>query len=448
MKTRLGLLFVLANLSVQAATLPYQGLATDSKGNPKTDSSYSIGFALYASPNAGSALWSETQLVAIKKGLFATSLGANVAIPDNLFNGSALYLGVSFGGGVEGGRLLLGTTPWANQAGSAARSTVADSAGKVAGLKDSVASLRSSLASQSSALASLSTTVSNQGAIVNKDSVGKSHLSDSSKVVVGLRDSVAALRTKAKSDSLSFVTQINLLSATIASNAATIQNQTATIASQGTTIASLSTTLADQVTKMNTVLALLQGVSRTGADIHFDGVNVYVRNGAGHTDASNGLGNLIVGYNTLRGDTSDHRTGSHNLVVGDYNSYSSYGGLVAGYRNSVKGPFASVSGGEWNEANALASSVSGGTSNVASAEGAAVSGGTLNTASGIQAAVSGGHSSTAGGWVASVAGGNNNSASGTYSTILGGSWNVASGGASTITGGDTKTNAGTNTVVP
>ena len=47
-------------------------------------------------------------------------------------------------------------------------------------------------------------------------------------------------------------------------------------------------------------------------------------------DTTNGLGNLIVGYNELGNPNGDNRTGSHNLVTGQQNSFSSYGGLVVG----------------------------------------------------------------------------------------------------------------------
>ena len=41
----------------------------------------------------------------------------------------------------------------------------------------------------------------------------------------------------------------------------------------------------------------------------------------------------------------DVRTGSHNLVLGDENNYSSYGGQVAGSDNTISNGYASVSGG-------------------------------------------------------------------------------------------------------
>ena len=45
-----------------------------------------------------------------------------------------------------------------------------------------------------------------------------------------------------------------------------------------------------------------------------------------HRGPVNGLGNVVIGYNELRG-AGDDRSGSHNLVFGSRNNYSSYGGL-------------------------------------------------------------------------------------------------------------------------
>jgi uncharacterized protein (TIGR02145 family) len=169
----------------QAATLPYQGLASDSKGNPKADASYKVDFSLYSSLNGVAPLWSESQKLLTHKGLVSALLGTETAIPDSLFKGSALYLGVSFDGGSEGGRVLLGTTAWAtasgksNQADSARAAHLADSAKSVVGLKDSVGALRSSLADSTKALrdtvtnlkatiAGLNTTIALQSQALNR----------------------------------------------------------------------------------------------------------------------------------------------------------------------------------------------------------------------------------------------------------------------------------------
>jgi hypothetical protein len=72
-----------------------------------------------------------------------------------------------------------------------------------------------------------------------------------------------------------------------------------------------------------------------GTDVEFDAANVHVQSGSGSTSAmpTNGLGNLIVGYNE-----GAHAGGSHNLVVGEEHTYTSWGGLVAGFFNSITAP--------------------------------------------------------------------------------------------------------------
>jgi uncharacterized protein (TIGR02145 family) len=133
-------------LGVPSSTLPYQGLASESNGKPIVDGSYPVTFRLYgnAAAVATSALWSEAQSVGTTKGLFSTSLGLVTPIPDSLFNGTELYLGVAFNGGTES-RTLLGTTPWAKASDSSRASRLSDSAKSVTGLKDSLASVRLAL---------------------------------------------------------------------------------------------------------------------------------------------------------------------------------------------------------------------------------------------------------------------------------------------------------------
>jgi hypothetical protein len=151
--------------------------------------------------------------------------------------------------------------------------------------------------------------------------------------------------------------------------------------------------------------------------VRFTGVNVQVVSGSGTTNgAVNGTGNLIVGYNENSADT---KTGSHNLIVGPRHTYTSFGGLVAGYDNSITGVSASVSGGYNNTASAYASSVSGGVGNTASGSYSSVSGGLSNTASGLSS-VSGGYNNTASAYASSVSGGAGNAASGSYSSVSGG----------------------------
>jgi hypothetical protein len=190
--------------------------------------------------------------------------------------------------------------------------------------------------------------------------------------------------------------------------------------------------------------SLLQNVTKDGDDITFSGVNVHIVNGSGTTEGTtDGLGNLIVGYNELRGSGEDVRTGTHNIVVGSRNNYASYGGLVVGYTNDISGAYSSVSGGESNTASGDYSSVSGGRYNTASGEDSSVSGGEWNVASEFYSSVSGGHSNEASGYNSSVSGGHSNKASGSSSSVSGGLDNEASEFYSSISGGRYNTANGT-----
>ena len=153
-----------------------------------------------------------------------------------------------------------------------------------------------------------------------------------------------------------------------------------------------------------------QFMSVSGSVTRFSGTNLQIVSGSGATNgAINGLGNLIIGYNALRGVpssiASNDRTGSHNLVMGDLNNYSSYGGIVAGYANSITNIYASVIGGYLNIASGDNSTVSGGFENIASGTASSVSGGGINTASGPAASVSGGLINTSAHYYTSVSGG-------------------------------------------
>lgn len=102
-------------------------------------------------------------------------------------------------------------------------------------------------------------------------------------------------------------------------------------------------------------------VSKTSNKENFvlEGCNVFVVNGEDHTETTNGLGNLIIGYNGITPDPFDgsvrcgtksgtgcQRSGSHNLVIGDDHEYLSYGGIVTGNENTITDKYATVIGGE------------------------------------------------------------------------------------------------------
>ena len=154
--------------------------------------------------------------------------------------------------------------------------------------------------------------------------------------------------------------------------------------------------------RVATLEGKLAGVTRSGGTLRFTGMNVQVVSGAGATDATpNGLGNVIIGYN-------EHpviQSGSHNLILGRDQTFTSFGGIVAGYQNTISGPYASVTGGAANAASGVDASVTGGGSNTASGVAASVTGGNSNTASGGYASVTGGQSNQAHGFADAILGG-------------------------------------------
>lgn len=181
-----------------------------------------------------------------------------------------------------------------------------------------------------------------------------------------------------------------------------------------------------------------------GPHLLVEGANLHVRSGSGATadgGSPTGLGNLIVGYNELGGLSPADRTGSHNLVLGERNAYTSVAGSVAGSDNRVDAEFATVSGGRFNFATGIYASILGGggdasnLANMASGEYAAMVGGFRNLATGDQAVVVGGSQNEATGFLSSVLGGVANVASGAGAAVSGGAGNSAAGSNAAISGG-------------
>jgi hypothetical protein len=103
-------------------------------------------------------------------------------------------------------------------------------------------------------------------------------------------------------------------------------------------------------------------------EVRITGANLRLVNGLGSTETTNGTGNLLVGYSEPGDGGETRQTGSHNVVVGKQHQFSSFGGLVVGRQNEIRGAFASVSGGVRNTAAGDFSSVSGGHNRTAAGE--------------------------------------------------------------------------------
>jgi hypothetical protein len=125
---------------------------------------------------------------------------------------------------------------------------------------------------------------------------------------------------------------------------AALQTQVAALSAQ---VSAVSTQAQALTTRVVSLEAKLARVTASGDDIYITGANLHVRSGTGSTEGPvNGLGNLVIGYNEVRGGGADNRSGSHNLVVGSRNNYSSYGGLVGGLQTGVTTPFSTAIAGQ------------------------------------------------------------------------------------------------------
>ncbi len=78
----------------------YQGMLTDATDNP-INGSRVIQFRIYNSASGGTALWTETQTVAVNNGLFNVLLGSITPIPFSVFDGGDKYLALKVGSDAE-----------------------------------------------------------------------------------------------------------------------------------------------------------------------------------------------------------------------------------------------------------------------------------------------------------------------------------------------------------
>jgi hypothetical protein len=70
------MLLCAATLAQIPRTLSYQAVLTDNGGVPKPDGAYTVTFRLYPSAGGGAVLWTETQTLQVKRGLFSAVLGS------------------------------------------------------------------------------------------------------------------------------------------------------------------------------------------------------------------------------------------------------------------------------------------------------------------------------------------------------------------------------------
>jgi hypothetical protein len=203
-------------------------------------------------------------------------------------------------------------------------------------------------------------------------------------------------------------------------------------------VTALEDQLASAVATIASLQNLLAGVTRSQNTIVISGANLQVVSGSGDTDGpTNGLGNVIIGYNEA--DEDREQTGSHNLVIGMQHEFTSFGGIVAGEDNTIVAKSAGVLGGKNNISSEDYATVLGGSLNLASGQLSSVAGGFTNEASGINSAVAGGCENMATNNFAAVSGGRLGLASGEFSSVTGGYTNKSTGQYSSVSGGSTRT---------
>ena len=108
--------------------LSYQGVLTDTSGNPRPDGSYSMTFRLYTVVSGGSALWTEAKSVTVSDGVFTTYLGDTTPFPISITWSTTYWLSVQVGASPElTPRIKLASVAYSLNPGSGDSSWVVDS---------------------------------------------------------------------------------------------------------------------------------------------------------------------------------------------------------------------------------------------------------------------------------------------------------------------------------
>jgi hypothetical protein len=167
----------------------------------------------------------------------------------------------------------------------------------------------------------------------------------------------------------------------------------------------------EELSTLKGILGCIKSIAK-GVDgkptVQFSGCNVQIVNGEAKTASANGEGNLVIGYDEPHVQNPQRpkppaQTGSHNLILGEEQEFTSYGGIVAGLANSITAPFASATGGLRNNASGELSAVTGGFDSTASGGSSSVSGGEFNDAQAGAGSISGGAENQIVGFVPSAA---------------------------------------------
>ncbi len=117
-RTVLFLMTLVVLGSVYAAVpgqVSFQGKVNDDVGTP-IEGTFSVDFNMYTVPIGGTAVWTETQSVEFRSGLFLVQLGSVVEIPQNFYTGGTFYIEMVVGGETLGERKPMVSVPYAFRA--------------------------------------------------------------------------------------------------------------------------------------------------------------------------------------------------------------------------------------------------------------------------------------------------------------------------------------------
>jgi hypothetical protein len=359
----------LFTLSVPAAVptlINYQGMLTDSLGNP-LDTTADVTFRIFDVASGGAPFWTETQTVTSVNGLFTVLLGVNTPIDETIFDDADRYIEVQLGASPFLPRTRLASSPFAIKV-----ATVDDAAGG-----DIAGDLRIS------GKVGIGNDCSNPGTLA---------------FVAGLENSAYGNYSTIGGGS---------------QNQANGPNNTIGGGAGNTTSDFYSTVAGGNANVANGYGTLIGGGQSNTANFNYS----VVAGGFGNSALADG--------STVGGGFVDSARGIYSAVLSGFsnqagNVSTDTGALVGGgYNNAATEPFSFVGGGQFNEAIASHAAICGGFGNVSSGQYSTIAGGLANITNGLRSTVGGGQSNYASGAYATVPGGLSNRAMANYSFAAG-----------------------------
>ncbi len=395
--------------------LNYQGYLTDTQGNPVTNPSASMTFAIFDAASAGNQKWSEIQSsVAIDKGIFNVLLGSVMPIPDSVFtNSTSRYLQLTVGGQVLFPRTQIVSLPYAY---TSIYSDTAAYARVSAPDNDWIRSNGKVYPFNVTDTVGIRTTTPRYALDVNGMICG------------GVGDTINAI----------YGTVIGGYSNKVG-DAATDTGATIGGGYDNTIWYKYSTISGGYNNIANGNYVTIAGGSTNRASTSYSTI------GGGYSNVAIGHCSVIAGgdsncvetdnIGTIGGGFDNIDSASAGTIGGGWfnliRTSGSGGTISGGYQNIVAGVYSTVGGGNTNTASDNYSTVSGGRQNLASGENSAICGGSSNTCVAINSAVLSGNQNQAGAsatdTAAIIAGGFGNRVLAPYAFVGGGRANEVYG---------------------